>query len=62
MKDSNIFGVSVRAWVCILLVITVCFMSAIKIDVTEPLYTLVVSVVSFYFGRNVGKQDGINKE
>ena len=51
-KDqSMLFGVSVRAWLTVMLVVTVCYMSVATIQVAEPLYTLVVAAISFYFGR-----------
>lgn len=57
MNDSNVFGVSVRAWVTLIMVMTVCVMAACGLPVTEPLYSLSIAVVSFYFGRAVGKND-----
>lgn len=59
MNDSNIGGVSVRAWVTVLIVLTVCIMSFTKSSVEEPLYTLATIVVGFYFGRSTGKQEQI---
>ena len=49
--ESQLLGVSIRGWLATLLVISVCAMSFFKIDIKEPLYTLVVMAVSFYFGQ-----------
>lgn len=57
MNDSNIAGVSVRAWVTMFIVITVCTMSWASHVIEEPLYTLATIVVGFYFGRSTGKQE-----
>ncbi len=50
MNESNIFGVSVRALIAFMLVLTVCVMSFFAKEVAEPLYTLVMVAVSFYLG------------
>lgn len=49
-KESKIFNMSVRAWVLMIVVLTVCIMSVFGLKVEEPLYTLVGSVMGFYFG------------
>jgi len=49
-QESHFLGVTVRGWIAVLLVVTVCVMSLLKIDVKEPLYTLVITAVSFYLG------------
>ena len=49
---SRAFGISVRGWIAIIVVLTVCAMSVGKIEVKEPLYTLAGLVVGFYFGQN----------
>lgn len=51
MNESKIFGVSVRGWLAILTVSTLCGMAVCKIKVDEPFYTIVISIVSFYFGQ-----------
>lgn len=50
--ESQIINVSVRGWIAIVLVVTVCVASLMKITVTEPLYTLVVMACSFYLGAS----------
>lgn len=52
MNESNIGGISARAIIAFLMVVTVCVMSVMKIKVDEPLYTLVVMGVSFYLGKS----------
>lgn len=44
-------GVSVRGLVTILVVLTICVLSALKIEIQEPLYSLGALVVGFYFGQ-----------
>lgn len=70
--DSQVFGVSVRAWLAIWLVGTVCFSQVIEvvgrvyfsivsisvdpitqIVVNEPLYSMSIAALSFYFGHAV---------
>ena len=49
--DSQLIGVSVRAWLAILLTITVCVMALLALKVEEPLYTLATIALGFYFGQ-----------
>lgn len=57
-EHSEIFGVSLRGWIALVVVLTVCVMSALKIDVMEPLYTLAGLIVGFYFGQAPRKNQG----
>lgn len=50
--ESTLFGVSVRGIIALLLVITVSVMALTKVEMDEKLFSLVVAVVSFYFGKN----------
>ena len=50
-EESKLLGVSVRGWLAVSMVLTVCGMSLMSIKIDEPLYTLVVVAVSFYFGQ-----------
>lgn len=50
--ESRVGGVSVRAIIVTLVVLTVCGMSVAKLKVEEPLYTLVGLTVGYYFGQN----------
>lgn len=49
--ESQILGVSIRGWLASVLVVGVVGMSLCRIDIKEPMYTLVVMAVSFYFGQ-----------
>jgi len=51
-RDSSILGVSVRGIVVIVIVVTVCAMNLIGTTVTEPLYSVVIAAVSYYFGQS----------
>ena len=56
--DSRFLGVSVRGWITVLIVSTVCGMSACKITVEEPLYSLVNMAVGFYLGQKISRTNG----
>lgn len=49
--ESSINGISIRAWIAIILVLEVCFMASFGKTVDEPLYSLTVMAVGFYFGQ-----------
>lgn len=60
-SDSRIAGVSVRAWLALMLIGTVCavtfgnfilsyFTGDLILRIEEPVNTLAVAAVSFYFG------------
>lgn len=73
--DSAVFGVSVRAWIAIILVLTICVsylavvigvvFDAVKTkdwsrvgtfaNVGEPLYSMSVAALGFYFGQKTNK-------
>lgn len=53
--DSNFWGISIRGWICLMVVGTVCFMSAWNLKVEEPLYTLATVVAGYYFGQQQSK-------
>lgn len=61
--ESKFLGVSIRGWLALLLVVTVCGMSAASRKVEEPLYTLVMVAVSFYLGQKTanGQSSGQTK-
>lgn len=66
-NGSSIFGVSVRGWLAIVLVTTVCsnwtantIMMALgwtsaNTTVPEPIYSLVIGAVAYYFGQTSKK-------
>lgn len=49
---SVIFGVSLRGWIALIIVLTVCVMSILALEVKEPLYTLAGLVIGFYFAQS----------
>ena len=51
--DSHFVKISVRAWISIILVLTVCVMAVLARKVDEPLYSLATLAVGFYFGQKV---------
>lgn len=51
LGESFAFGISVRAWIALMLAGTVCWMAINVIKVEEPLYTLATIAIGFYFGR-----------
>jgi hypothetical protein len=56
--DSQVLAVSIRGWIALILVLTVCGMSAYGLTVNEPLYTLSTIAVGFYFGQNAKSGGG----
>ena len=50
-RSSHVFNVSLRGWIALIVVLTICGMSALKIQVAEPLYTIGGMIVAFYFGQ-----------
>ena len=53
--ESKIFGISIRGFITLLIVITVCVMSVTQLDIKEPLYTLAGLTIGYYFGHSVKK-------
>ncbi len=54
---STLFGVSLRGWIALIVVLTVCIMSFAMKEIKEPLYTLAGLIVGFYFGANPKKNN-----
>jgi hypothetical protein len=52
MNESNIKGISVRAIIAVILVLAVVALAFMKIPIDETIKYLVVSVISFYFGKS----------
>ena len=53
--QSTIFGVSVRAWIVVEIMTTVCAMAVFEIQIEEPLYSLALLAAGFYFGQKTSK-------
>lgn len=49
--DSRPFGISMRGWLALIIVVTVCGMSAAGVVVIEPLYSMSMLALGFYFGQ-----------
>ncbi len=54
--QSSLLGVSIRAWICLLFALTICILAFLRITPGEPLYTLAISSISLYIGRELGKK------
>lgn len=54
--DSSLFNVTIRGWIVLLLVLTVCVMSGLGKEVVEPLYGLAYLATGYYFGQKTQKQ------
>ena len=53
--ESKLFGVSVRGWLAVIIILTVCLMSAFSITIIEPLYSISLLSIGFYFGQKKDK-------
>jgi hypothetical protein len=54
--ESKVLGVSARGWIAVIIVTTVCILSGLSVEVKEPLYSLAVLSVGWYFGqKGLGK-------
>lgn len=49
--ESKIFGVSIRGWITVVMVITACSMSAFGTKIEEPLYSGFLMGLGFYLGQ-----------
>lgn len=60
---STLFGVSIRGWIAVVIVVTVCVISAAsawasiragaEVIVGEPLYSMAAMSLGFYFGQKL---------
>lgn len=53
--DSRIFGVSVMAWVFLILTLTVCGLNVFQIPIYDHLVTISLMIASFYAGQRAAK-------
>lgn len=51
MDESKVFGVSVRAFLAIIIVMTACAMTIYQIKIVEPFYSIVLFVIGFFYGQ-----------
>lgn len=56
--ESKIFGVSVRAFIAILVTMTICTMALMALKVTEPFYSISLFVIGFFFGQKTQSKTG----
>jgi len=56
--ESQIFGVSIRGWLALMIIGTVCYMSVMIKTVIEPLYSMSMLALGFYFGQATKKEKG----
>lgn len=54
---SEVLGISLRGWIALIIVLTVCYMSVAVIEVKEPLYTLAGMVLGYYFAQSQQKKN-----
>lgn len=54
--ESQAFNISVRGWIALLVVTTICVMSLLSREIKEPLYTLGGMIVGYYYAQK--KQEG----
>ena len=57
LGESFAFGLSVRAWIALSVVWTVCWMATHQLEVKEPLYSLALLTVGFYFGQKTSRPE-----
>lgn len=50
-SESTLIGVSVRGWIALLLLGTMCGMAIMGKTVTEPLYSACIAALGLYFGH-----------
>ena len=61
MPNSQLMSVSIRGWITLIVVFTVCLMSVMKIVVVEPLYTMTGMIIAFYFGQNTNNKPSVKQ-
>lgn len=62
-EESKIGGVSWRGILALIVIVTVCILSYMKIKIEEPLYTLVLVISSAYFGsKGITNGNGVKNE
>lgn len=68
-SSSTIFGVSVRAWLAVIIIGSVCAISIVfavadvraakELKIAEPLYSMATMALGFYFGQKLAKGPAI---
>lgn len=49
--ESVLLGVSTRGWITIIVTLTICLMSFMQREVKEPMYSIAIAVIAYYFGQ-----------
>jgi hypothetical protein len=62
MNESNIFGISIRAYIVFIMVTAFVVMSFMKMEVDSTFSTLVVSLISYYFGQKTSSTSEVKNE
>jgi uncharacterized membrane protein YhaH (DUF805 family) len=57
-NESQILGVSLRGWLALMIVFTVCAMSSWGADIKEPLYSMVLISIGYYYGQKKTNNEG----
>lgn len=55
--ESKIFGISVRAFIVVVLLFAVCYMSLQAMKIDEPLYSAFMLALGFFFGQKTVSQN-----
>jgi hypothetical protein len=50
-NESKLLGVSVRGWLAVLIIGTVCTMSIMGIEISETLKAMSMAAIGFYWGQ-----------
>ncbi len=51
--ESAFLGISIRAWLALIIISTTCLLAGIGRSIEEPLYSMSIAALSFYFGQKV---------
>ena len=56
VHECSFISISVRGWLAIILTGTVCLLSGFGVEIKEPLYSLAIMALGFYFAKSTTKQ------
>lgn len=57
-RESKVFNISIRGWLAVIIICTVCYMSIGEKTVVEPLYSMAMLALGFYFGQKSQPKKG----
>ena len=57
---SKIFGISVRAFLTIMITLFVCSMAGLGMEVKEPMYSAFLLTLGFFFGQKSNQIQGVS--